>query len=569
MPRPLTTKTSTLLFTCGCIALLLSANQTALPQDAQRAATVQVVREENAKNERARAIPPVKANKDDADARTPSPEPLKRRAGERVGSDPRGRALILGMAVQESPNGGVKVVEVAAASPAFEAGVQSGDEILSFAEFTGDSYRKWIDGIRRLATDAPDNSMLPVAVLRRGERLESQIRIPESTATTVRLPVIPPGQIGATQDQIAPVPIGGDNVAIAGAGAMGDFFGAASPSREHGIAQLVRLAGADSGDDSSVGNSAVRRPTNDPAQSQVDQRQNGARIGLAGFRDDPNGLLVMVDVGTLAPGNYQVAISDASLLGLQRNPLSDGAAPLPTEATPPRPPQPPVPPAPTTRPNADVSPPQSDLQPQSDDATAIPPTGQVNPLTTPPTGKVNPSTTTPTGQLTSNNALDAAAQPNAAISTNGEIGGGALGIPVGMLTVDQSGTGRLQQTVEGVLVRDVVGQAIVLYIQAASAPTTLPPNLDPTIDAAVGEGTVDRVQSPAAAARPSTNLNNAAMATRPDASATPLATASQAPVAGGIIRLFPDRRPEIANEPTTHVPPPANNSPPASPGLVR
>jgi hypothetical protein len=73
------------------------------------------------------------------------------------------------------------------------------------------------------------------------------------------------------------------------------------------------------------------------------------------------------------------------------------------------------------------------------------------------------------------------AAPAAGQTTNAGTAGPAIAI--GTLTVDQSGTGRLQQTVESVRVQDVVGQAIVIYSQnTGPGPATLPPNLDVTND---------------------------------------------------------------------------------------
>ena len=77
---------------------------------------------------------------------------------------------------------------------------------------------------------------------------------------------------------------------------------------------------------------------------------------------------------------------------------------------------------------------------------------------------------------------DARRDPSATTGTGNVPGGTPMTHQIGTLTVDQSGTGRLQQTVEGVQVQDVVGQAIVLYSSSASANTPLPPNLDAAAD---------------------------------------------------------------------------------------
>jgi hypothetical protein len=126
----------------------------------------------------------------DAESLTPAERAaaLERRAGERGPAGPRGRAVVLGMHIQEGANQRVKVVEVSAASPAFDAGVRAGDEIVSVDGFHAKTYREWIDGIRRMVTDTPDGEMIVVELLRNRKRVTVQIRAPESRADDPRLP---------------------------------------------------------------------------------------------------------------------------------------------------------------------------------------------------------------------------------------------------------------------------------------------------------------------------------------------------------------------------------------------
>ena len=70
------------------------------------------------------------------------------------------------------------------------------------------------------------------------------------------------------------------------------------------------------------------------------------------------------------------------------------------------------------------------------------------------------------------------------------IGSGTLS-QIGTITIDQSGTGRMQQRVEGVQVRNVVGQAIVLYSHGGSPQTTLPANLNGSAGATARQGVID------------------------------------------------------------------------------
>src|SRR4051812_2571039 len=131
-------------------------------------------------------------------------EKLNLRAGERVGAEPRGKAQVLGMALQEGPRDQVKVVDVAMNSPAFDAGVMKGDEIVAFQGFRGETYRKWIDGIRRLTTDTAAGLKIPVVLSRDGKQLTVQIEVQEKAVrpsnprgvAPTGSPLIPPGVSG-------------------------------------------------------------------------------------------------------------------------------------------------------------------------------------------------------------------------------------------------------------------------------------------------------------------------------------------------------------------------------------
>ena len=74
------------------------------------------------------------------------------------------------MSLQEGTRERVKVVDVAMNSPAFDAGVMKGDEILAFQGFRGESYAKWIDGIRRLTTDTGAGLKIPIVVVATASR---------------------------------------------------------------------------------------------------------------------------------------------------------------------------------------------------------------------------------------------------------------------------------------------------------------------------------------------------------------------------------------------------------------
>jgi hypothetical protein len=529
-------------------------------------------------------------------AELPSPERrerLQRRAGEKTLRGPQGRAVVLGMHIQETDGERAKVIDVAPSSAAFDAGVRKGDEIISFDGFTAEAYREWIDGMRRLTRDVPDGKSLPIVIDRAGARLDLRLRVPIAVAgglppndvlATEQQQVVPglPGQTNVIMPGQANRPIGvgggGDNVLIADA--FGDDFNINGGETEAAIAEIFSL------------NRPVRKPPVGNRTSPVREAErnraavasrettspSGQRIGLAGFRNDANGLFVMVDVGGLEPGNYLVGIDDPGVLNT--NPVDDTDTPVPqtpnrvrsgqvapgNRAVEPqqqinRPRTPASGAAPADA--SGRSQPQSRLEPPVLRQLPMPRTVLaqvadpanndvgVNPTPVEGIGRETPLDPPATQLDTSGTAArdvprtaDARRDPSLTRDAGNVLGGTAMTHQIGTLTVDQSGTGRLQQTVEGVQVKDIVGQAIVLYSSNPSENTPLPPNLD----AAADPNAVPR-STPAGRARGAA-IQNSPQATTPNRNVA-TATGSfggQIPVAGGLIRLMSDGS---ATPPTT------------------
>lgn len=589
-------------------------------------------------------------------------EALERRAGEQVDDDPLNRAVVLGMHVQEGDSGRMKVVDVAAASPAFEGGVREGDEIVSFDGFTGKTYREWVDGIRKLVTDTPDLAAVTVELLRDGKRITAELQIPEEKADDARM-LGPLGQQLPNEGQQSPPPgpnqpfapgvISDNDVFINGGG----FFGDVDSVGDRAMAQIVRLTpqqtapvnqpnpATQTRQQTATAAVARARQQTPPVAPGNPAADGAGRIGLAGFRDDANGMVVMVDVGGLPPGSYPVGIEDAGLImaggpvrsalnnpipntgdvrsqertnRINRRPNNQPANSRPINNTPTNVPR--TQPRPQLRQtpggaggnqrqsqtealiprtvlaqvaddNASATgsstPPTGQVQPNS-----TPATGEVNPNLTPPTGEVNPNLTPPTGRVLSPGApptgqvLPPGAPPTGRVLPSGttatglpdpdavgEDGVGGTGVndglingagqsvstlaQIGVLTIDQSGTGRLQQTVEGVRVRDVVGQAIVIYAPATPPQTTVPPNTN--VSGTRGGSTATNQYPAGNAPAGNAPAGNAAAGNTPAAAQsrqvpgrTPQQIANTAPLAGtpvpvaaGIIRLMSDRRPNV------------------------
>jgi hypothetical protein len=285
-------------------------------------------------------------------------------------------------------------------------------------------------------------------------------------------------------------------------------------------------------------------------------------------------MLVMLDVGGLSPGNYLVGIGDAGMIGAS----GAGAGASPENSPPQREqrrferPVPPNPPTPRVGPLNEAQPntqqptnqqptnrdrgaqPQGNRQrlplevPATVLAQILPETaepGQAGTQDTPAAGSAQPIDTPATGEQRQDGTAqsDISGQDQVGSTTNGAGTGVGPTIPVGTLTVDQSGTGRLQQVVEGVQVQHVVGQAIAIYSQDGASNTALPPNLDPEA-ATVGQPAAGQPATgqplggaPGGAAQ---NQSRSPIDVQPN-SAQP--GGSPMPVAAGTIRLISDRRP--------------------------
>ncbi|HVT30624.1 MAG TPA: hypothetical protein VHE81_21630 [Lacipirellulaceae bacterium] len=489
-------------------------------------------------------------------------EKLKMRPGERSGAAPQGQSLVLGMSIQEAKNGLPEVIDVAAASPAWDAGIKKGDEIVVFQGFKGDSYRKWIDAMRRLSSGLPEGAPILVVVSRNGKQTAYRVLSP---GPGVRLPpqnplaqqgnpVVPSPTETPAEGLAGPVAMpanGGNNVVVDNAGPFGAFFaGQPEGASERAMAQIVRLnvvppsTGGESAAAPATGAEAanINGAANTSTGTNTVPPQGRARIGLAGFHDDPTGMVVMVDVGALPAGTYSVGVSDPSVMGKlsgsgsSKRPIQSQSAGAGLGAA--------------SSPGA---------------ASITAPAGKSQSSTTAPSGQV-PTLGTSIGVQNQSNQSSAAAatsplnassaqgeQPpqNAAsssqakgvVETGGAIAGATLN-EIGTITITQRGTGQMQQTVKGVKVRDVVGQAIVIYATNSTSQRAVPDTNERTGAEARQAG------GPTSSARGSQgNIGGNQRTTTSQAVATSSVTAgSRVPVAGGIIRLVSDRRPPAPGE---------------------
>jgi hypothetical protein len=481
----------------------------------------------------------------------------------------RGRANVLGMDLEPGANGRAVVVDVTAASPAFDAGILEGDVIVSFDGFAAKTYREWIDGIRRMVRDAPDGATVAIEVLRDGKSVVANVQTPESRVDDPLLPnLFDPMQTAGSGGAAAPTnqsaiqPQGaapGNSIFINNA-PFNDAFGAdLSPAIDRALAEIVRLGEQQSQPENGIQEGSAQvgaQPSlNARAARQADfggtpPAGPEGRVGMAGFRDAQEGMLVMVDVGGLEPGSYRVSVEDPAI-GLGSDSLES------QNNTSQRQPQPAT--------STTAAPPTGRVNPQ-----LTPPTGQVNPPVTPPTGRVLPSGTAATGLPVDDARVVGSSEAGAANNPSRSVSGprNALYLPIGMLTIDESGTGRLQQEVKGIRVREVVGQVIVIYAPAEPPETTVPAN--PNV-ASEDANVAPSVSQAAANVRPTGTASRSAPQSADGITSTLGLAADGAarPVAVGMIRLLPDRRPTTDG---TSAPggqagqarPPANDAPPSA-----
>jgi hypothetical protein len=266
-------------------------------------------------------------------------------------------------------------------------------------------------------------------------------------------------------------------------------------------------------------------------------------------------MVVMLEVGGLAPGEYPVGISDPALVGRGGHAPSapNAAGEQPTVAQPAGGNQLPAGGNPVTE--GDTSSANATGTTNQVTPPATPPTGQVDPPTTAPTGQVNPPLTPATGRV------DATPPPTASVTGSRQSGT----LPhVGTLTIDQSGEGSLQQVVDGVLVRDVLGKAIVIYASADSPQTVIPAN--PIVPQTKAD-TAARQSQPSSPQPGAVDAPQApGRGQHSDVAAQPPEN-PRVPVAAGLIRLFSEHRPitATANDTPTNQPvPPAQPQPAAT-----
>lgn len=264
------------------------------------------------------------------DDNMPSGRPVESAEGKR-------EANMLGMKLYEVRTGHIRVDDVAATSPAWDAGIRSGDRLVSIDTLRPRSLAPWVKEVGRLLKDTPDGKSIAAAVEREGEMLSLRIGVPVSKAADVRdarqeeraianmaggnaqqmqqlgQQGVTPLTGGDTGGAVAPYGSGGH-----GGWGLGGFSdgGSTTGSSEdrlasRAVAQLTAVNMFGSG----MNGNGSTLTAQSGAQGAQGGEPSGGQIGVAGFENSGQGVRAQVVVRGLPPGMYQVGIGQGDVAG--------------------------------------------------------------------------------------------------------------------------------------------------------------------------------------------------------------------------------------------------------------
>lgn len=217
---------------------------------------------------------------------------------------------ILGMKLFEVRPGAVRVDDVTAASPAWDAGIRPGDQLLSIEGVKIRKLAPWVEDIAKLLDDQKDGHAVAAQIVRKEEQLDLRIKLPISRAAEARdarkadLAVAEQARKqaqGAGQPQQP-----GTTIVNTGEGER-DYYG---PGYVGG-GGLVGGGYADGGVPSE--NADDRNPDRAIAQLAAVNTfggGGGGQIGLATFQTSGSSVAADVVVRGLPQGSYVVGIDD-------------------------------------------------------------------------------------------------------------------------------------------------------------------------------------------------------------------------------------------------------------------
>ncbi len=266
-------------------------------------------------------------------------------------------AMMLGMKLVERSEGNIHVDDVAATSPAWDAGIRRGDRLLSIDGIKPKSLSKWVEDLGSVLKDTPDGHAVATDVERDGEKLALRIRMPVSKAAAVRDARQEEQAIAqmAAENQQQQMPlaqqggqtiVSGNEMGDAGYGrgnggyavggwGLGGFFDDEDTNSNRNntgddrmanraIAQLMAV--------NTVSGAGGANSLNGQAGQLNGMQSNnaqtsGGQVGVAAFQNTGQGVSAVVVVRGLPQGTYRVGIGqgDGMAGGFGANGMGNGA----------------------------------------------------------------------------------------------------------------------------------------------------------------------------------------------------------------------------------------------------
>lgn len=235
-------------------------------------------------------------------------------------------AMMLGMKLLERAEGEIEVLDVAAKSPAWDAGIRRGDRINEIDGVAPKALADWVKDVAKVLDNHTDGKVVSAEVERDGYPLAVSIKVPVSNAAQARdarkqdeaiakEQVRQQRQNRQGQPAGAPVVAGGVDrndyrYAAPGYGGYGGWgFGGFFDDRD-----AAATSGVNGEDRMATSAAAPLMAVNTLGRNGT--QTTGGQVGMAGFQNNGDGVDAMVVVRGLPQGTYQVGIGAGGQVGV-------------------------------------------------------------------------------------------------------------------------------------------------------------------------------------------------------------------------------------------------------------
>jgi len=243
-------------------------------------------------------------------------------------------AMMLGMTLYERSEGNVEVVDVAAASPAWDAGIRKRDRIREIDGVKPRSLAGWVEDIGKILKDTEDGHAISAEVERDGETLSVRIKLPISNVAAARDARKADEELARMQAREQRQSQRGRSAGTSpGYGAIdrndhgyGPAYGGYGPAYGGyggwGLGGFFDDGGAsdESGGEDRLATSAAAALMAINTLGRGGTQSSGGQVGMAGFQNNGQGVDAMVVVRGLPQGTYQVGIGAGGAYGADANP---------------------------------------------------------------------------------------------------------------------------------------------------------------------------------------------------------------------------------------------------------